>query len=300
MHKPILLLAFLTLVSLFQNPLFSYEYPVAQDEDIIILALNHPQMESLYSRQNYSIAESPRGVCYGIDRVNYTLLTKVQFEPGEQESEDKLVLKLLLAFLGLSQTISGYDSTQDFIQKMEENWDSESNPLKRTIEILQLSQDHKDIANQVLYRYHLILKNGEQSVVHTEAKTFSKYLLKGIPLHIAIFNPNFGSHALTIVGLRQNVLHPTPMSQFYVLDSNLPDHLQILSINKKGQWKYAAWENFNAQTVSLMWKEPSESEVETAQATFRPHFLLGRTSATLLAYILQGNPHAFPFFLSKR
>ena len=287
MKKRILFFTFLVTLPLLQNPLFSYEYPVPQDEDMIILVLNRPQMEGLYSRENYSIAESPRGVCYGLDRVNATLLTRVQFQPGDQrDSDDIIILKLLVAFLGMPQIISGYNDLQDFTQKMDEEWQTENNPLKKTIEIIQLSQDRLDIANQVLYRRNLILKQGEQAVIRTEAQTFAKYILKGVTLHVGIYNPNFGAHALTIVGLKQNILYDAPLSQFYVLDSNHPHQLQILSVNKKGHWTYAPWKNFNAQKVSLMWKEPSALEIEAAQATFRPQFLLGKTANTLLNTIL--------------
>ncbi|MBI3016801.1 MAG: hypothetical protein HYY62_02220 [Deltaproteobacteria bacterium] len=270
MKKRILFFTFLATLTLFQNLLFSYEYPVPQDEDMIILVLNRPQMEALYSRQNYSIAESPRGVCYGLDRINTTLLTKVQFQPGEKDSEDTIVLKLLMAFLGMPQIISGY------------------NDLKKAIEIIQLSQDRLDIANQVLYRRNLIFKQSEQVVVRTEAQTFAKYISKGVPLHVGIYNLNFGAHALTIVGLKQNILYDVPLSQFYVLDSNHPNQLQILSINENGQWTYAPWRIFNAQNVSLMWKEPSDLEIQAAQATLRPQFILGKTANTLLTTILHG------------
>ncbi|MBI2646701.1 MAG: hypothetical protein HYW85_06730 [Deltaproteobacteria bacterium] len=288
MKKRILFFTFLATLTLFQNLLFSYEYPVPQDEDMIILVLNRPQMEALYSRQNYSIAESPRGVCYGLDRINTTLLTKVQFQPGEKDSEDTIVLKLLMAFLGMPQIISGYNDLRDFTKKMDKEWQIENNPLKKAIEIIQLSQDRLDIANQVLYRRNLIFKQSEQVVVRTEAQTFAKYISKGVPLHVGIYNLNFGAHALTIVGLKQNILYDVPLSQFYVLDSNHPNQLQILSINENGQWTYAPWRIFNAQNVSLMWKEPSDLEIQAAQATLRPQFILGKTANTLLTTILHG------------
>jgi len=296
MRKRISFLTFLAVLALFQDLLFAYEYPVPQDQDFIVLVLNRPQMASLYSRQNYIIPQSS-GVCYGLDRMNQTLLTKVQFEPGEREADDQVILKLLLAFLGTPQIIFGYDSVQDFTQKMDQEWHLNTNPLKRRIEAIQLSQNLGDIANQVLCRHALIAKEGEEKVIRTEAQTFVKYILKGVPLYIGIVNPNFGPHALTVVGFKQNILAPTPFYQFYVLDSNHPHQLQILRVDEKGNWVYDTWKYLNAQIVSLIWKEPSESEIGIAQATFQPQFLLGTLGEALSKRLLDIHPSSGEIFL---
>lgn len=265
---------FLIVFFLCYHSLFAYEYPTPESDELIVLTLSQKQIDSLCSWRNYSAKCSPEGVCYGIDRINYTLLTKIQFLPGKKDPYKVIKVKLLCAFFGLQQTIYGYTSPQGFLKEMNRTWYWTSNPLRLAIETIQISQDSFDLYEQSWRRISQVATQGPYVVSEEEAFKFEQSILEGIPLHIGIYDPKIGTHALTIVGFKRTLSSQELTNEFLVLDSNLPTELQIL-YHEDDKWYYEPWEEYPRRYVYLIWGPPSQEEVDLAKSTFSPHFLFG-------------------------
>ena len=95
------------------------------ENDIHVLLLNPYQLSSVVRHQNFASKTSPKGNCFGIDRINYALLTHVSFVSGEKDSPSVIKAKLLAAYnrveaafqSGTKQQINGYRDTQQFNEK---------------------------------------------------------------------------------------------------------------------------------------------------------------------------------------
>lgn len=257
---------------LFTLPLFSYEVPKPKQNEIIVLAMNEDQLAALLTIENYGAKCSPDGVCFGIDRINYTLLTKVKFLSGEREPNSKIRKKLLTAyFQNKTQTIQGFDSIEEFIDTMEEEWHKKNNPLKKAIEKIQVSQPPFKLFEQKIEKRNHFFQKGP-SLFEEEAKIFENFIVEGVPITLAIANVKF-AHQLTLVGFKQNTQEEDQVNNFYVLDSNYPEELQILTLKQNG-WYYKSWKlEIQKGHVELLWEFPSKEYIQLAQKTFTPYYL---------------------------
>ncbi len=262
---------------------FAYDMPVPKPNEVVVITLNDSQLLSLLSFENYGTVFSPKGSCYGIDRINYTLLTKIKFIHGRRESDASIQDKLLRAYYNHSvQVIRGFYSLDHFMDTMEDEWRKKENPLKIVINVIQNSQSNFEYYRLVGNRAAELSIQGT-SYLTQEAQLFEHYILEGIPVSVAIKTEKT-AHQITIIGFKHNLSTNEQVKDFYVLDSNDPDTLNILSL-KENNWYYKDWEGERwGPWVDVIWKKPTDTEVVNAQKIFKPQVLMSQETLAMLSF----------------
>ena len=260
---------------------FAYKTPLPEWGETVVIALSDEQLHSLIPIKNYGIPSSPDGICFGIDRTNYTLLTLIDFVNATPNTPEEIQWKIEAAFEGhMRQTIYGYRNLKSFMNHMVKTWNDWNNPLRRAAESIQLKQSIPQLLGMKVMRTAEYIFSGSQTVLN-DAIAFKSYIDEGVPLKISITD-SWGSHALTIVGYKMVAGERFPLD-FYVLDSNDPSTLKLVSIGvfhhpngQRGTGWFFSERIGNAMGgfVYLYWKRPAEFEIRAAQQTFETRLLL--------------------------
>ena len=262
--------------------LSAYYVPTPAKDELITVLLSDEQLNALISKKNYGSPSSPNGVCYGMDRTNYALLTQIHFEPGYRDTASVIENKILTAYRNNApQNIHGFKNLKEFTETMEKGWDKFYNPLRRAVEQIQNEQNPFSNAYKMLMRTKRILYHGTDAIT-AESKALMYYLTAKSPVSIGIFNWGIG-HALTVIGFSQKLdqLGNRFIDTFYVLDSNTPWEVQKLTIRKqdpgtsqeKAYWYYEEWEDdaVFSPYVFLVFDFPTEWDKIVGDSRFEFH-----------------------------
>lgn len=288
-EKNYMLLRFLFLLS-FCFHCLTHAQDLASNDHEIHVALISPELErSLISHPNFSSQATKLGNCFGIDRLNYTILTNVSFVAGGKDSPATIQRKLLIAYEQLKvffkernkQVIQGFATADDFYKEMEQTWDNSDNPLRRAIEKIQVQMEGVQIIPRMTMKQS---RQGQQvNVVQEEVQDLVNYIMMEVPIriHLGTHPP----HVVTMIGFKLNLDKTTGIQDFYVLDSNFPRTFQILSLkkleNKNKSLEYFWIYGLPTQTgdmayfkmKSLSWDEPFfPEEQKAAQDVFDVNF----------------------------
>ncbi|MBI4041827.1 MAG: hypothetical protein HY390_08190 [Deltaproteobacteria bacterium] len=258
---------------------WTYAPPIPNTHEAIALTLSATQLSSLISKENYSAPISEGGVCYGMDRVNYTLLTQIKFERGQKRSPHHIANKIISAFQEKRpQVITGFSSTYQFVSQMQREWTDTFNPLKYAIETIQGDFDRFRNAVQIFLNGAHLIFNGIDALYET-VDQFQSYILASTPVPIVIISTRtLGAHALTIVGFKKDLSDPwnSLPRHFLVLDSNYPQTLQVLEF-KYNHWFYEPWQSeTDPGVVFVYFENPSRQDIDVANQHFKVQWLTHR------------------------
>lgn len=268
------------------------------DNEIHVVLIGPGQERSLISHPNFPSQKIKRGNCFGIDRINYTLLTNISFTPGPKDSYSVIQRKLLIAYQQVEgffkernkQVIKGFTTAEDFHQEMEQTWNHPDNPLRQAIESLQARMEGVHIVPRKTMK---VGRKGQQvNFVQEEVQDIVRYLIMEVPLRVHLqTNP---PHIVTMVGFKLNLDQTTGVEDFYVLDSNFPRGMRTLGLrkleNQDGSFEYFWVYGVPTQRGDiayfkmkpLSWDEPYfPEEQKVAQEAFDVHFFYNKKAMNL-------------------
>src|SRR3989344_4973770 len=259
------------------------------ENDIHVLLLNPYQLSSVVRHQNFASKTSPKGNCFGIDRINYALLTHVSFVSGEKDSPSLIKAKLLASYNGVEtsfrsgdrQRINGYRDAQQFSEEMLSTWDEDNNPLRGAIEVVKNQMN--SMVTQPRVTHTVGAKGQRLAPLQKQMQGIVRYLMKEVPVRLHLFtNP---PHIVTAIGFKFSLDENSKIGEVYVLDSNFPNTLQTLYVreqkgkdgNLRDMWVYGLPTKEGTISYfkmdSIAWDEPYfPEEQKVASEVFDLHF----------------------------
>ncbi len=240
MSIKVLLILTLTLFSLVSKA-GSFEFPKTNSGEVNLFVLSEDQAQSISLFRNFGSVKSAGGNCYGLDRVNLLLLTRVSFSISEpKDSYSEIYRKLSIAYdENINVVIHGYHDLNHFFREMQENGFDVENPFRKIIERVQESQNMFENLGLMLHWSEQYQTGGRIS----QSTYFMRMLQHGIPVSISLTDKR-GGHAVTVVGM--NIDQSSGRTNhFWVKDTNYPKVLSRLKLysGSSEYWYYEPWDN---------------------------------------------------------
>lgn len=253
-----------------------FEFPVIESGETGYFLIDAKNAEKLVIDANYgSQASGYGGVCYGIDRLNFTLLSRVSFVQSAQIDSDEIIFEKLVSAHENGRDVTIFSSSSspgEFMQEMHARWRETGNPINRAIESIFQSKGNTDLSRgadptlQALGGYSLT----------PPPSYFARQISGGIPVGIGIFAPGSG-HALTIYGFKES--NTGNQSVFYVLESNTPGKFgELVFLKNENHWYYKPWKS----KVDIVTESMASGRMNAVKGKFTQISINGRPSCRYL------------------
>lgn len=210
----------------------------------VVCVLTDAQCQQVLPGGNFGSKYSPQGNCVGWVNVTQTLLANIRFDPTKKADPAITKKAIINAFRkGTVETIPGYRSLNELITEVDAAWKEADQVDKRSWRkpapvihpvqqaVMELQKD-QPVGMTVVDYVRSQLASPPSDTVTGFSKKLETRLRYGMPATLGI-RSKLGGHAIMAVGF-ESESEDKSADKFYVLDSNYPDHMQVLRLERLG------------------------------------------------------------------